>query len=307
MTDNSTKQNIPPADKSRPYQNYCVAFLDILGQKEKLRQICLPITDEEYTKFISMVRDTHGAVLSFRKEFRSLFDRMYSSRITPTGLTDDQLQKYQEIKDRSKKLKPSLFFFSDTIVISLPISDEHGVIQLEGIFKTLSAIGSCLLLMISGGKVFRGGIEVGIGCMLEENEIYGPAAVRAWELENTVAKYPRIIIGDDLIRLLQISKMETQDDVQKQINKDIAEKCLKSFMRDGDGQYALDYLGKEYSTSIGPYFPNLFNDATLFLENWYEEIRETKNTEQYLRYRCLEDYFNSRIDLWKSKDETDHS
>ena len=291
---------IPTKDEEYTYRYYLVAFLDILGQREKLRQIkSLPTDEKEFEKFINLVRETQGTVLKFRKTFLKFFKGFFKKRPIPENLTEDQKTNYLEIKQRAEKLKPVLNTFSDTVVIYVQLSDENGIIQADGILSSILAIAGCFHVLMSGGNIFRGGLEIGLACRIGQNEIYGPALIRAYDLESKIAKYPRIVLGEDLVDFLQVTSQLSDPDIQSSINKAIAQKCLDLIMIDGDGRYAIDYLGKEFRDMVKGNFPDLFNTFVNFLEKAYGEINRKKDTKLYLRYLCLEDYFQKRIELWQ--------
>ena len=74
---------------------------------------------------------------------------------------------------------------------------------------------------------------------------------------------------------------------------------------DGDGRYVLDYLGPEYRDMAGKKFPDVYEKASSFLESRFLEIKEKKDTELFLRYLWLADYFENRLPLWQVSDKAD--
>ena len=68
-------------------------------------------------------------------------------------------------------------------------------------------LGNCALAMLvhlGKGNPIRGAIEIGVAVDWKEFGIYGSALHSAYSLENSVAKYPRVIIGDELLKYLQL-------------------------------------------------------------------------------------------------------
>lgn len=300
MNQKSEPSDASPSGGEAAYRYYLVGFIDILGQKERLRKIkSLPVNKEEYDAFVKLVQETHGTVLSFRKSFLRFFDGMFKPRPTPTGLTEEQLAKFEELRKRAEKLKPTIVPFTDAIVIYVPLSDDASVIQVDGILSTILAISGSFLACIALGFVFRGGVEIGLARRISANEIYGPALVQAYDLECKVAKYPRVVVGDELISFLKLTVANQDTETQSKANKVMAQKCLDLLMIDVDGRYAIDYLGEEYRRISQSLFPDVPEKASSFLERVFLEIKEKRNTELCLRYSWLADYFENRLSLWQ--------
>jgi len=87
--------------------------------------------------------------------------------------------------------------FSDSIVISYPIHES----VLRRIFQEIRDL---ILILLEYGFICRGG--VGIGELYhKESVVFGPAMVKAYELESQHAKVPRVIISKDDITKFNLS------------------------------------------------------------------------------------------------------
>jgi hypothetical protein len=87
--------------------------------------------------------------------------------------------------------------FSDNIVVSVPVS------QL-GLYQLLGSVGCLVLAAASNGFLVRGGVT--IGDVVHDSEcVFGPGLNRAYELESTVAKLPRVVI--DEVVLMDVDKL----------------------------------------------------------------------------------------------------
>src|SRR5438045_4043107 len=62
---------------------------------------------------------------------------------------------------------------------------------------------SLMLTSLAWGHPIRVGLDVGTGVEVERGQLYGPAVVKAYELESRAAEYPRVIVGDTLADYLQ--------------------------------------------------------------------------------------------------------
>ncbi|AHN23925.1 hypothetical protein [Lysinibacillus varians] len=82
--------------------------------------------------------------------------------------------------------------FSDSIIISKPYINAQSLISLISNVSLLQA------RFLQEGILFRGGLAYG-DMYHKENLCFGPAFNRAYYLESKVAKYPRIVIDNDII------------------------------------------------------------------------------------------------------------
>ena len=157
-------------------------------------------------------------------------------------------------------------------------------------------------------KPFRAGIEVGIGTEIDDREVYGPVLYRAYELENKIAQYPRIVIGNHTINYLN-SIIETNEPLDNQAAedlqycKDMAKLCKKMFIRDLDGCVILDFLGEAflYVFNKNPKIElkNVFNMALEFVKSEYSRFKSQGDRKLALRYYLLYNYFESRKKLYE--------
>lgn len=64
------------------FGNYVVAFVDVLSQKDKLRQIsALSRNEEQREGFIRLLRETFGVIAEYRRLFGEFFDAPQSPRL----------------------------------------------------------------------------------------------------------------------------------------------------------------------------------------------------------------------------------
>jgi hypothetical protein len=103
----------------------------------------------------------------------------------------ETMQAMKHINDKDKKNDSEISLFSDNIVISY-LDNEYDA--------EANLIMDVMYLQMSlyiEGVLCRGGITVG-DLYHDNNKIFGPAMVRAYELESKYANYPRIIVDDCL-------------------------------------------------------------------------------------------------------------
>lgn len=137
--------------------------------------------------------------------------------------------------------------FSDCIVISehLPACDIRHFLERIGRFQRI---------MVYRKLPVRGAITVG-KLLHQENLVFGPALVRAYELESRVAKYPRVIIDDSIIEAI--------------MRHERAEEVLRT---DEDQRHFVDFL----STEIESHFVLDFNMVEIGYRSIFEMHEKNK-------------------------------
>ena len=163
------------------YKNSIVAFIDILGFKELVNK---SIHNDEIRKNI------HSTLMKFKDLERP---ESWTSEIVE--VEEDAQMKGLDGFVISKKTKCTCF--SDSIVVSIEIEND-----LNEVFSTLianlSRIGAQLL---SEGILIRGGIDLD-DVYHNDGIIFGKGLINSYKLETNAAKYPRIIISNNLISRL---------------------------------------------------------------------------------------------------------
>lgn len=167
--------NISLGQEKLEYSERVVFFIDILGFKS----------------FVGGGKNSNDAIdVLYEKdlnnaETRSCFD-IY-----------EILKKLQDYFLHEFKKTTSLQFsqFSDSIVVSYETADVHAPkFQYLNLFSFNLKIAD---LIIHHGVLLRGAVSVG-ELYHEDNLIFGPAFIDAYNLESRIAKYPRIIFSEKL-------------------------------------------------------------------------------------------------------------
>ena len=89
---------------------------------------------------------------------------------------------------------------------------------------------------------------------IAEGEIYGTALERAYLLESKRAKYPRIVIGEELWRYLSVAlvEFEKRGTPGGKALKAIVQKMMQLVSTDTDGERMLDYMGTGIAEPMKP-------------------------------------------------------
>jgi hypothetical protein len=96
--------------------------------------------------------------------------------------------------------------FSDNIIIAKKLSSDPSE-RIKGIFSLLNCVSHFQIssVGVSVGWLVRGGITIG-DFFIDNTMVWGPALLRAYELENNIAIYPRVVIDHDIISELNSNK-----------------------------------------------------------------------------------------------------
>lgn len=164
------------------YEQRIVAFIDILGFKEIVKQ-----SEKDTTKIELLY-----SVLDFLKGWET---------------SDKWDLKFVEIEEDAQKKgvanfdirgKTNTTSFSDSIVVSVKVDNNVNEMT-STLVVNLAYIGA---LLIEKGILFRGGLTIGNIIHNDNGTVFGQSLIDAYYLETKSAKYPRIVLSDKLIREL---------------------------------------------------------------------------------------------------------
>ena len=285
---------------------YVVAFIDILGQKERLQEMTeLPKMGEDREQFLNGLKKTYGYVAMTRKDIMSFFES------AATSIENDSIwENHSPVTKKSvvewRTTRPRFAHISDTIIMYVPVVNENEVHNLCTIYNMIYSLSSIMLLSLAREIPLRGGIEIGLAGDFPDIGLYGPAIYEAHDLENRIAQYPRIVMGESLIDFL--NKWERGDeelarnvgDILTALNIRFA-KASKSFLcEDIDGRPILDFMGNEMRTETaksGNPMGIAHKDFN-FVVKECERFKKEKNEKLAFRYTLLADYISSRLPNW---------
>lgn len=292
------------------YCYHLVAFLDLLGQKERLSSIegIMESSDSEAAraKLHRVLKETVGTIWSFRKSFKDFFDQFLNRE--PEFPIPKEVEKYfRQLRGHSKI---NLQSFSDSTIAWTPVQlkTEIDYAQvLNSIHSVLAAVGMLTPLYLSQKFPFRGGIDLEGGILLTPggNEIYGPALNRAYSLECKEAKYPRVLVGKGLSEFLDhIQTVNFQDIMVKRYCESMTARCKSWIVIDEENQSMVHFLGQA-ARDIAydmPDFPNYKEQILKPLENFINDsIKQFESNEKLRnRYLRLKAYFDQHIGDWNT-------
>lgn len=192
----------------------------------------------------------------------------------------ESIKRYENMVD-SKFVLPKINIFSDNITVSFCIDDNF-----DNCFECImSVILFCTIITAqfwANGLLIRGGITLGY-CFSDDFMVWGKALVRAYEIESTIAIYPRIVIdpfADDIFDFLTKSKHK------------------KLICRDFDGLYFIDIFYMQQHHEFLPFLENLIHDN----EKRIDKL-DDKNLKERQKLRWLQNYYYEKFDYIKNSME----
>ncbi len=154
------------------YSERIIAFLDILGWKELIQK---SENNMQSLELVDLVAKSIEGVSKFVPNMKDVAKETSKNTI---------------IEEPMKDIDFISTHFSDSIVFSSPndIGSKSILISFViGLSSTLAAVGCYVRGAITIGQLHH-----------TQNVIYGPALIRAYELEQRNAIYPRVIITEDI-------------------------------------------------------------------------------------------------------------
>ncbi len=280
--------------KTFGFANYCVGFVDLLGQRDAMRghQLLPSITtDEERDAFVASVRPSIGNIHRLQTradEMLSTFMADPDASVFGRELSPDEMAVWIALNRSNIRWQR----WSDGLICFARLGNGDVLSEVNGIFGVIALCGSLALLGLASGQPIRGGIEVAWGTELYAGELYGPAVARAYELESEVAQYPRIVVGPYLIGFLHHVLRESGATMAAQMDKSMAELCLKLLLRDCDGNSIIHYLGDSFRDAITEdQHADLYASSYAWICERLEYYREGRVSPLAFRYHQLRQYF----------------
>jgi hypothetical protein len=202
---------------------------------------------------------------------------------------NEELQKLRRAWDRSSVAAHSkqgcaaprkARFFTDNVVIAEEVGFGGDHFTLHGLTCQLALLQWEL---ISEGYFLRGAIELG-DLYIDDEIVFGPSLLDAYEAENTIAKWPRIVLAKG---------------ARQCANKDIHGDCDLSLVCDADQQLSVDYLSQTVFIAGGcdrP-FHEIVDEHKEIVTRQLSQFRS--DPETWMKYYWVAQYHNSFCDKFE--------
>lgn len=286
-------------DEKIGLQKCVVAYLDVMGQKEKLKLLKkVPTNEVEKKEFLDLAKQTHGVVRFLREGLKM-----------GIKLSDTYIDKVSYVLEHQKTQQKNLLnisFFSDSYAITSRYYNDKGKPAISTVFSLLFNLSFLMVYSLGQRAFVRGAIEVGKGFEWPEGGVYGPIMSDVYELENHIAWYPRIIVGVELNNCIcdWLEKIKQNDNYYIKY-KDTIEKCRNMVCIDKDGIMILDYLGLTFHNDTKGKAEMYSQTKKVIKSGWdfvnveYDRFKSNRESQMALRCSMLKDYFSSRLNIWE--------
>jgi hypothetical protein len=165
---------------------------------------------------------------------------------------------------------------------------------MNSVFKLFVRAGAHCFLGLAKGQPVRGALEIAWGVELHPGELYGAVVARAYELESEVAGYPRIVIGQQLLKFIDLHCLTTANDPFTRYDRTLAHICRDMISVDDDSNAVLNYLGPGFRFITSPEIHyELYDRARKFVQSQLRSHQESKNSKLAFRYVQLASFFEA--------------
>jgi hypothetical protein len=200
------------------YERRLLAFLDILGWREIIRR---SVDDPALVETMKLVATRFKFQLDAAAWMREWHE--------------------EQLKEEPEKTPPfdtlDVTHFSDTIVMSCP---SASVMLANSLIQAVQTTATSMLVL---GYYARGAIVEGL-LHHDKSTIFGPALIEAYDLEKDVAKYPRILVTDEALPLVNPPVLVPGGGIER----------FRRVRLDADGLNYVDILGAFIVDTSSPRF-----------------------------------------------------
>lgn len=275
--------------------NYCVSFIDLLGQREALHKQALlpqPTSEDEKKALLHTLRSSIGSIASLQKQAESLLAASKPNK--KSALRAQLSHDEQKLWDEMQLAKVTTQRWSDGLMSFACLGDKQVKCQMNNVFQLFGLAGTLCFIGLASKRPVRGALEIAWGVELHHGELYGAAVARAYELESEVAGYPRIVIGPEMLRFLDLHCKNPATDPFSQNDRALAQLCQDMIVEDADGHALLHFLGDTFQKSISTSSHiELYKRAKEFVLEQFLDHQAKKNAKLAFRYAHLMRYFDA--------------
>lgn len=303
---------------------WVVAFIDILGFRSALKALsCPPPSPPQDSPQAQALRDAAIKVINTRRNLVGVVKNFMKHQRTPlhSPVPTTVPKRWRGVAKSWRNVQIGMANFSDSVMfsVSLTPSGQH-VLSMRAINTVLIACCGAMLFQLARGHdnwtstlPVRGGIDVDFGIEAADHPIdgdperppvhlYSAAGAIAYDLESTVAEYPRIIASEKFMELLETFATPQEDHPTIKANLGFARKNQQFFVRDLDGAATLDFLGPAFRDAApDTNLTEFVRQAWTFAKAAHAAHREAGSVRLARKYVWLANYIHSRLDVWGIK------
>jgi hypothetical protein len=184
--------------------------------------------------------------------------------------------------------------FSDLCIIRKVIAKGKFPASGEVHSQILHMVHVQTSLLLDEGILLRGGITVG-DVALSYGQLFGPAVVRGYALESQVARFPRVVVGGEVLEELKINPALWVHDADYDL------RATRSLLRrDFDGEYFVDYLRViEEELDERSEYPAMLDQHYEFIKRGLKRYKD--NASILAKYKWLREYHRYTVKKWEER------
>ena len=189
--------------------------------------------------------------------------------------------------------------FSDLIIHSVPIdSPVNQKVRVGLVYFQVLKLVHAQAKLIDDGVIIRGALTLG-DLVKSHNVLYGPALIRAYDLEREFARSPRIILDPQLFEMIRLNPLLRRHDFETE-----AVHLNQLVKRDDSGLQFVDYLrGIETEIDDPGYYPQFLLTHKKLIERGIKEHQD--NMGVLSKYIWLRHYHNTVVNERLAGEERD--
>jgi hypothetical protein len=288
------------APRNLVVNHWAVAFLDLLGQRDALRKMDFVPDARDEAKVAELIEAVRESVMVIQR-FHGLYEASREgANIERLGPLDHLPPEVQQRANELRSTEVRSIRFSDGLVVwsSLVRSPKHSPVR--ALYELICTCGTLMFMSLAWGHPIRGGLDVGTGIEVEGEQLFGPAVVKAYELESKPhgAEFPRIVVGRTLTDYVT-SQANRVGDVWVQIDAQTAAGIRELLGQDTDGHTIIDYMGAGFKAKVSNNVDRaLVQRAYEFVACERDRFKRLGNEKLTGRYQRLVEYFDRKAAVW---------
>lgn len=227
-------------DDSLLLQHQIVAFLDAVGQSSRLLRLDAMVRHHASRSALGRAySDSVGYLLQLRGYLQRKL--MTSVTFPPRLRVPAHVRRFFEDARRV-----TFIGMSDSIAIAASLPDDRAIEAATfRIFHILNAARFASLHAFRNRRLLRGGIALGYGSQLTQNEMHGAGLVEAVQLEKDLAHWPRTVVHPRVVRLLVALRRRRSQGRFAALSRKTANDSLRMIRRDRDGLWFVDVFADD--------------------------------------------------------------
>lgn len=272
-------------------EKHITVFLDILGSSASLLELDQAVENKASENRVEFLKEK---ALYPAQRLRLLIDSAYEGIRSTKNMTDHVSNLTpEEIKVLKEAVMADAHYqsSSDSLLLFVSVSDEYQVRCMSSLLDMLHVISYASFCMLAYGHAIRGAISIGWGAKILDDEILGAGIVKSHELEKRRARYPRIIVDDEVVLLISQALELRKIDLHSKLSRHIAQLCQKMIYDDCDGEHVVDFWSS-YALKHAPKesLEQLNTRASLFVRSSLTEVMSKRDLSLIMKYSWLMHY-----------------